>query len=59
MTENFGASSSGMRRVIRGRLGPGSRIAGYLIEEQVGAGGMAVVFRARDETLGRLAAGRF
>jgi serine/threonine-protein kinase len=38
------------------RLGPGSRIAGYLIEEQVGAGGMAVVFRGRDEVLGRLAA---
>jgi Protein kinase domain len=39
-----------------GSLGPGSQIAGYLIEEQVGAGGMAVVFRARDELLGRLAA---
>ncbi|HEY6492794.1 MAG TPA: serine/threonine-protein kinase [Trebonia sp.] len=37
-------------------VGPGSRIAGYLIEEQIGAGGMAVVFRARDEVLGRLAA---
>jgi predicted ATPase/class 3 adenylate cyclase len=32
----------------------GSRVAGYLLEEQVGAGGMAVVFRARDERLGRL-----
>jgi serine/threonine protein kinase len=37
-------------------VGPGSRIAGYLIEEQIGAGGMAIVFRARDEVLGRLAA---
>jgi serine/threonine protein kinase/WD40 repeat protein len=38
------------------RLGPGTRVAHYVIEEQVGAGGMAVVFRARDEVLGRLAA---
>ena len=38
------------------RLGPGSRIADYVLEEQIGAGGMAVVFRARDEVLGRLAA---
>src|ERR1700753_2424162 len=37
-------------------VGPGSRIAGYLIEEQIGAGGMAVVVRARDEVLWRLAA---
>jgi serine/threonine protein kinase len=41
---------------LLGDLGPGSRIAGYVVEEQVGAGGMAVVFRARDEVLGRLAA---
>ncbi len=32
---------------------PGDRVAGYLLEAQVGAGGMAVVFRARDERLGR------
>ena len=31
----------------------GSRIAGYRLEDQVCAGGMAVVFRAVDERLGR------
>jgi serine/threonine protein kinase len=34
----------------------GSRVAGYLLEGQVDKGGMAVVFRARDERLGRLVA---
>jgi serine/threonine-protein kinase len=37
-------------------LRPGSALAGYTLEAQVGAGGMAVVFRARDERLGRLVA---
>ena len=34
----------------------GSRVAGYLLEQQVGVGGMAVVYRARDERLSRLVA---
>ena len=34
----------------------GSRIAGYRLEEEIGAGGMAVVFRALDERLDRFVA---
>jgi len=37
-------------------LVPGSRVAGYLLERQVGRGGTAAVFRARDERLGRVVA---
>jgi WD40 repeat protein len=37
-------------------LAPGSQVAGYLLESQIGAGGMAVVFRARDERLSRMVA---
>jgi serine/threonine protein kinase len=33
--------------------GVGTKIAGYLLEEQIGRGGMAVVFRAHDERLDR------
>jgi hypothetical protein len=41
--------------VDMGAGGPaaGSRVAGYWLEEQIGRGGMAVVFRARDERLAR------
>jgi serine/threonine-protein kinase len=52
MTSDFAGRPNGAYQT----LGPGSRVAGYVIEEQIGAGGMAVVFRARDEVLGRLAA---
>jgi hypothetical protein len=34
----------------------GSLLAGYRLEAQVGAGGFAAVFRARDERLSRLVA---
>ncbi len=39
-----------------GSFAPGARIAGYLLEEQIGQGGMAVVFRAHDERLDRTVA---
>jgi len=47
---------SAQQYAMMARLVPGSQLAGYVIEEQIGAGGMAVVFRARDRMLGRLAA---
>jgi len=34
-------------------FGPGSRIGKYVLEKQIGHGGMAVVFRAHDDQLGR------
>jgi len=37
-------------------FGPGSRIGKYVLEQQVGRGGMAVVYRARDSQLGRMVA---
>jgi serine/threonine protein kinase/WD40 repeat protein len=43
-------------RWMLGGLAPGSVLAGYRVEAQLGAGGMAVVFRARDEALGRTVA---
>jgi len=39
-----------------GDLAPGDQIAGYRIQEQIGRGGMAVVYRALDLRLGRLVA---
>jgi serine/threonine protein kinase len=48
MSEDFPAQLTWFRQ--------GSLLAGYRLEAQVGTGGMAVVFRARDERLGRLVA---
>ena len=49
------AGSGSLAEVGTG-LAADSRIAGYWLEEQIGQGGMAVVFRARDERLHRLVA---
>lgn len=37
-------------------LTPGAVVAGYRVEARIGAGGMAVVFRAADVGLGRTVA---
>jgi serine/threonine-protein kinase len=39
--------------LVRSGFGAGSLVAGYRIESRIGSGGMAVVFRARDDRLGR------
>ncbi|HEY2508301.1 MAG TPA: serine/threonine-protein kinase [Streptosporangiaceae bacterium] len=52
MSENF----TGVAGLPPGRpagLTPGSRLASYYLEDRIGAGGMAVVYRAYDERLRR------
>ena len=51
MTDNFSVPPG-----MQAGLGPGSRIGHYVIQQQVGSGGMAVVFSAHDESLGRTVA---
>jgi hypothetical protein len=47
---------TGENRPAIGDFPPGSRIAGYQIQELIGRGGMAVVYRAADVRLDRLVA---
>ena len=47
---------TGDHRPAIGDFPPGSRIAGYQIQELIGRGGMAVVYRAADVRLDRLVA---
>jgi serine/threonine protein kinase len=51
-----GESASGHAGRPLAGLTPGTVVAGYHLESRIGAGGMAVVFRARDERLGRTVA---
>jgi serine/threonine protein kinase len=51
-----GESAPGRAGQLLPGLAPGAVVAGYRLEARVGAGGMAVVFRARDERLGRTVA---
>jgi serine/threonine-protein kinase len=51
VTDEMPGEAGGLRGGVP--FAAGSKIAGYRLEQQIGQGGMAVVFRARDERLGR------
>jgi serine/threonine protein kinase len=54
--ESIVSEESASALPISAQFGAGSKIAGYVIEEKIGQGGMAVVFRAHDERLDRTVA---
>ena len=51
-----GEAPSGQPDSMPAGLTPGAIVAGYRVQSRVGAGGMAVVYRAHDEGLGRTVA---
>jgi serine/threonine-protein kinase len=56
VSEELPETTGSSRPGLSGGLVAGALVSGYRLEEQIGRGGMAVVFRARDERLGRLVA---
>lgn len=53
MSEDVTGEPGGFLAQLGAGVAVGSRVAGYRLEELIGRGGMAVVFRARDERLSR------
>ena len=53
MSDEAPGMADGLPPRLAGSLAAGSQLAGYRLEEQIGQGGMAVVFRAVDQRLGR------